>query len=123
MSPPWQYALLFTSGAGIIAEIVSLTLADKLSAFMKDPKEQTLGPRILKFLGVLSVVYIVGIGILLFSPDQVFRVYGWVLIGLGLLGWLLRSFVGHIKALIVLDGIVCLIVLIDVFRTVMGRVL
>ncbi len=120
MIPAVQYVLLITSIAGIIAEITAMVFAEKLTAFVNKPEENMLPDKLVSFLGVLSLLYIIGVVVLLFSSDPVFRMYGGFLIILGMAGWLLRRLVGRTRILIMIDGTICLVILIDVLRTVVS---
>jgi len=105
--------------ASICAEVFALMVPGKIIGLMEKPPEEIARSRFVMLLVALSMIYIVTTGMLLFSGDRVFTLYAAVLFMLSSSLWLLRRWIRHLRVLMTVDSTVCLIILIDVARTLL----
>jgi hypothetical protein len=140
MHPVYRLALLVCSSLAVVAEVLGIVMIDKLLQLM----EMTSGPdrndtpadesvpgqrpslpvnqHLLLVFGILSIVYLLDIFLLIFSPDRIFTVYGLVLLGMSVMLWLLKRIITKgIKAIALVESTICLIILIDVVRTLLTQ--
>lgn len=120
MGPAVSYPLLVCACAGVVAEVIAVVVPDKVLSILDRTASEDLKPGpFLYLLGILSGFYLVAVVMLFVSGDRVFRIYGFVLLILSAAVWLLKRWVRRVRLLLLLDSIVCLIILIDVIRTVL----
>ena len=119
MSTPVCYVLLVCAGAGVVAEIIALLMPDRILEYMQpEPAEKMVPGPFLYVLGILSIMYIGAVVAMFASGDPIFRWYALALLAMSTVTWLLRKRFARWRALMVVDSVICLIVLIDVIRTV-----
>jgi hypothetical protein len=110
--------LLVCTAISIVAEIISLIFPDKLLDLIeKKPEEITFTP-LLMTLSIMSLFYVVEIGMLLFSGDKIFRLYGLAFVILSGVLILLRKRLPALRYVIMLESAICLVILLDVGRTI-----
>ena len=120
--PVYSILLVICSCVAIASEVVAILFINRIIVHMDQAQNDTLKPGpFLIMLGVLSAVYILDVVLLLFSGDPVFRLYGWVLILLSGLVWTFRQFFKRLKAVMIAESTICLVLLIDVVRTAAAR--
>jgi hypothetical protein len=114
--------ILICSAGGIIGEAAAIAFPDKILALL-DPErqEEALHSRLTLVLGALSAVYMADVVLLFLSKDTVFILYGYVLVLLSLVVWAARPWFLRWRYLMTLESTLCLIMLIDVVRTIVER--
>jgi drug/metabolite transporter superfamily protein YnfA len=121
VSRTYAGVLLAFTAVAIVAELLTLVFSDRIVDLIgaDDGELKELG-RLHVVLAVLSLFYIVDIALLLFSGDRVFQAYGTVFVGLSVLLVLVRKWVTKMRFLVKIESAVCLAMLLDVARTVVG---
>lgn len=116
----YAYALLVCSTVAIAAESISLLFPGLvLSMMRRDPSEVELTP-MHRILALMSLVYMVNIGLLIFSGDSFFQAYAAILIGLAVVVWALKGRVPHFRYVLMLESGVCLTILVGIVRTLLA---
>ncbi len=116
----YAYALLAGTSVAIVAESISLLFPGILLDLMhKDPSEVELKP-IHRVLALMSLVYMVDIGLLFFSGDALFQIYAGILIGLAVVVWALRNRLPHFRYVLMLESGICLTILVGIARTLLA---
>jgi hypothetical protein len=111
-----MFILLICACAGIISEIITITVPEKIIDIVQKDPEELLQQRFYKFLLFLSGLYIGFVILLFLSGIDRFRYYGIIILVLSLSGWLLRAKLEKYTFLIIVNSTVCLILLLDVVR-------
>jgi hypothetical protein len=111
-----MFTLLVCACAGIISEIITITIPEKIIDIVQKDPEELLHQRFYKFLLFLSGLYIGFVILLFFSGIDRFRYYGIIILVLSVSGWLLRAKLEKYTFLIIANSTVCLILLLDVVR-------
>ncbi len=140
MNQIFSTILLLCTSFAIIAEILGIVMIDKLLELMdfssalsrahrdEDNEELLSSPppipdKLMRVFSVLSIFYLLDIFLLLFSNDRIFTIYGAILLAMSLLLWVLkRNLKKGMKAVALIESTICLIILIDVARTLVNRI-
>ncbi|MBD3242840.1 MAG: hypothetical protein GF331_19770 [Chitinivibrionales bacterium] len=116
----YAYALLVCSTVAIAAESVSLLFPGLVLNLMHhDPAEVKLTP-LHRLLAMMSLVYMVNIGLLIFSGDPFFQMYAAILIGLAVVVWIVKSRLPNLQYVLMVESAVCLTILIGIVRTLLA---
>lgn len=119
MHPLYASFLLAFAVTAVVAEIITLAFPEKLLGLLEPENAVSLPRWLLAAMALLSICYLLAIGLMLFSGDKVFRIYAFLLMTLSAAGWALRKRIRHIRALVTVDSTLCLIILIDTIRSVL----
>jgi len=103
----------------LISEIITVLFPDSLVQLVTEKPDTITFTGVHKLLAVLSIVYMINVGLLLFSSDPVFRVYAFVLIFLSMSVWVLKKFVNYFKYIMIAESTLCIVILIDILRTIL----
>jgi hypothetical protein len=117
------YAIAVCTLIAISSELFALIAPSYLISLLETSPEKLPRGKVLMFLSASSVFYVIDLVLLLLSGDSVFRLYAASLFALSILVWILKSRIRHLKYLIVSESTLCLIILIDVLRTVLTHYL
>ncbi len=118
MSDIFLGLLFICAGAGIISELITIAIPDKIITITEQEPERLLRKKFYRFIFTLSGLYILAIVLLLFSGIERFRNYGLIILGLSTLGWLFRSRLKKYTCLLIAESTVSLILLIDIVRRI-----
>jgi hypothetical protein len=117
--------LLITTVLSITAELITVLFPQKMVDIIETGQEgengEVYNSLFVKLLGAISVFYVITIGLLVFSPDPVFRVYGLLLVAMSAGMLLLRKQLVRSKYIVMTESAICLIVLLDVARTIIEK--
>jgi hypothetical protein len=117
MNPALYFSLCICTAISITAEIISLLFPDQLLSLIEKKPEELHFTKLLMILSIMSLFYVVEIGLLLFSGDRIFRLYGLAFIVLSSTLILLRNRLSSLRYIIMIESAICLVMLIDVGRT------
>ena len=115
--------ILFCAGAGIISEIITISAPERVLEITEKNPEELFKSRFYRFLLTLSGLYILVIILLLFSGNDRFRLYAVVIMCISFSGWIFRSKLKKHTYILVAESTISLILLIDIVRTVIGKML
>ncbi len=118
MSLIFIFFLLIFAFAGIISEIITITVPEKIISIIQKDPEQLLQQRFYKFVLILSGLYMGAIILLFFSGIDRFRSYAVIILCLSLTGWIFRAKLEKYTFFVIANSTVCLILLLDVVRGV-----
>ncbi|MBD3347346.1 MAG: hypothetical protein GF401_20000 [Chitinivibrionales bacterium] len=121
--PVYSVFLLCCSVAAAAAEIIGLLMPDRILSLVDQDPEKVQESKFPLAMGILSLFYIADILLLILADDKVFKMYGFILIALSLTVWLFRSRLKNLRFLMIVESTLCLIILIDVIRTVVRNFL
>ena len=79
--------------------------------------------RFYRFVFMLSGLYLGAIVLMLFSGVERFKLYALLLIALSFAAWLLRSLLLRMRVMQVAESTICLILLLDVARSLIRQYL
>jgi hypothetical protein len=116
------FLLLFCSCAGIIAELITIAVPEKIISITEKNPEELLQKRFYKIIFTLSSFYMVVVLLLLFSGIQRFQIYALIIFIISFSGWLFRAKLKKHDYLVVAESTICLILLIDIVRSVVGDI-
>ncbi len=119
MGTVYRWAILICTLAAIIAELTTLLFPGAVLSLMDHDAEEMVGDWRFRLLGWLSLVYLIDIGLLLFSGDAIFQAYAGILVGLAVVLWLAHRWGRSMRYLLMAESAVCLTLLIDVARTIL----
>jgi hypothetical protein len=117
------FVLLFCTCAGIIAELITIAVPGKIISITEKNPEELLQKSFYKLIFLLSTFYMAVVLLLLFSGIRRFQVYGLVIFVISLSGWLFRAKLKKHDYLIVVESTICLILLLDIARSVINNFL
>ncbi len=102
--------------AGIIAEIITIAMPEKVMVLVKDNPEELMHKPFYKRLLLLSGIYLFAIVLLLFFGIPRFKLYGFLLLSFSLCSWLNRPFLEKWPVVIIVQSTINLTLLVDVER-------
>ena len=114
--------LLICACAGIISEIITISVPDRVIDITEKNPEELFEKKFYRFLFTLSGLYVLVIILLIFSGSAKFRIYAMVIMCISLFGWVFRSTLKKHTNLIIAESTVSLILLIDIVRTIIGEI-
>ena len=121
MSNLFLFFLLLCTCAGIIAELITIAVPEKIISITEKKPDELLQKRFYKFILTLSSFYMLVVLLLLFSGIKRFQVYALILFIISVSGWLFRAKLKKHDYLIVAESTICLILLIDIVRSVVDN--
>lgn len=104
--------------AGIISEIITISMPDKVLGIAEKNPDEILNGRFYKVIFFFSAFYFLGIILMFFSGVDIFRMYAVWLLLVSFTAWILRKWLIRFRYLQITESTVCLIVLFDVLRTI-----
>lgn len=113
-----QHLLIFCSAAGIISELISIGWPEKVVGILQRDPHELIGDSFYRFLFVLSSFYLLAIVLMFLSDHRFFHAYAVILLLNSLFIWLFRKLIFRIRVVQIAESTLCLILLIDVIRTV-----
>jgi hypothetical protein len=112
--------LLFCSGAGVISEIITIAMPNRIVGMLQRDPDEIIHNGFYRFMFLLSSFYLLAIFLMFFSGYGVFKIYGLILLLNSFFIWIARKLVLRYRVMQVAESTLCLILLLDVIRTV-GR--
>ena len=82
--------LLFCAGAGIISEIITISVPERVLEITEKNPEELFDSKFYRFVFTLSGLYILVIILLLFSGNERFRLYAVVIMCISFSSWIFR---------------------------------
>lgn len=118
MSELYMGIILVCACAGIISELITIAVPEKIISIVEKEPEELLKKRFYRMLFTLSGLYLLVVLLLFLSGNDRFQIYGLVILILSTIGWLFRKKLRQHMYLLVAESTVSLIVLIDVVRRI-----
>ena len=118
MSDIYMGMILVCASAGIISELITIAVPEKIISIIEKDPGPLLQKRFYRMLFTLSGLYILVVLLLFLSGNDRFRIYGLIILSLSTIGWLFRKKLKQHTYLLVAESTVSLIVLIDVVRRI-----
>ncbi len=122
MSVLYDAFLLFCASAGVVSEIITIAVPEKIVGMLQRDPEEIVQQGFYRFVFVLSAFYLMAIILMFFSAFPVFRIYGVILLVNSLLIWIARKWILQYRFFQVAESTICLILLLDVVRKI-GRLI
>lgn len=113
-----QHILIIGSIAGVISELITIGWPEKIVGLLQREPEELIGDIFYRSLFVLSSFYLLAIVLMFFSEYRYFHAYAIFLLFNSLFIWLFREVVFRVRIIQIAESTLCLILLIDVIRTV-----
>lgn len=123
MSDLFMISLLLCACAGIISEIITITVPEKIVDITQQDPEELIQKKFYKFIFALSALYMLVVILLIFSGNNRFRLYAVVILCISIFGWLFRAKLKKHIYIIVAESTVCIIMLIDIVRTIISEIM
>ncbi len=123
MSDVYLGLLLVCACAGILSELITIAIPYTILGITEEEPEKLLNKRFYKVLFTLSGLYILSVLLLLFSGNERFRIYAFVILVLSMSGWIFRRTLKKYTILLVVESTVSLVLLIDVVRTLVKEII
>ena len=123
MSALFMLLLLICACAGIISEIITIIVPEKIVDITQQDPEELIQKKFYKIVFALSGLYMLVVILLIFSGNNRFRLYAGVIFSISLIGWLFRSKLKKHIYILIAESTVCLILLIDVVRAIIGEII
>lgn len=112
-------ALLVCAAGGVIAELFTLAVPEKILGVAERDPQEVVGDRLFRLVFILSGLYLCAIVLMFVSGIEMFRLHATILVIMSLAAWLFRRILLRIRALQVAESTVCLIVLLDTMRSIL----
>ncbi len=119
MSTPYAIAVLVCTVPAIVAELVALVFPRAMLGLLQQDPARVVNLPLTRVLAILSLFYMVNLGLLVFSDNQVFRISVVLLLSMSLLLWGTRKLIVRFPALVRLESTVCLVLLVNVLLSVL----
>jgi hypothetical protein len=122
MSQLYDVFLVMCATAGVISEIITIAVPEKIVGMLQRDPEEIIERGFYRFVFVLSAFYLLAIFLMFFSAFPAFRLYGVILLANSFIVWIARKWILRFRLLQVAESTICLILLLDVIRKV-GRLI
>lgn len=118
MNQPLLIAIIICSLCGIATELHTIIFPGVVTDLLrrKEPVDTTPGMIV---LSILSLLYLIDMFLLAFSGDSIFILYAAILGLLSILMLAFQSFFARFKVLMMVESTICLIILLDVVRSIL----
>lgn len=111
--------ILICACAGVISELITIALPEKIVKITEKEPDKLLKEKFYRLILILSFPYMLAIILLLFSGNERFRIYAVIILTISLFGWIFKTKLKHHLYIIMIESGICLILLIDVVRNIM----
>lgn len=110
--------LLVCALAGIISELLTIAMPDKILGITDSNPEELLANKFYKALFVLSGFYLVVVVLLFASGIERFQTYAFVMLCMSLLGLIFKTHLKKYPSVFILESTISLIILLDIVRRI-----
>jgi hypothetical protein len=110
--------LLACLAAGVISEILTIAAPGKILEIVDLQPEEILQSRFYKYMFMLSAFYLIGIVLMFFAGDAIFRIYALLLLCNSVVVWVFKGWLRKFNLLFIAESTLCLILLLDACRVI-----
>jgi hypothetical protein len=104
--------------AGVISEVVTIATPQKILKIEELEPEDILKSRFYKYMFMLSAFYLIGIVLMFFAGDSIFRIYAAILLCNSIVVWICKGWLRKFNLFFVAESTLCLILLLDACRVI-----
>lgn len=118
MSTVFLFILLVCAIAGVLSELITIAVPEKIITIPEQKPEELLKRKFYRIIFILSGLYMLVVVLLIFSGINRFQLYALIIFIMSVFGWIFKETLKKNEYVIVGESTICLILLLDVIRSI-----